>query len=283
MNIGIIGAGVVGYATGFGLSKIGHKVTFNDINEDILQKLNDKGYKVTRYYSELLRDSEIIQICVPTPNKDGIQDLSIISRVAEKLGKCLIKTEEYKVIVIRSTILPTYTRKKILPIIQETSGLIPGEEFGLCVNPEFLRQASALDDFLNSWRIVIGEYDEKSGSILEEVYKPLKTRIFRTTFEIAELIKYISNAFLSTKISFFNEMYLISDKLGVDPDLVNNIVALDPRIGKYGIKGGRPFGGVCLPKDLEAFIELFHLLDLNPSIISSVLKVNKEMQARNDI
>lgn len=277
MKIGIIGSGIVGCATGIGLSKLGHKVTFNDINEDILQKLNGNGYKVTGDYSELLNDSEIIQICVPTPNKDGIQDLSIISRVTEKLGKCLVKTDEYKVIVIRSTILPTYTRKKILPIIQETSGLTPGEEFGLCVNPEFLRQTSALDDFLNSWRIVIGEYDEKSGSILEEIYKPLKTNIFRTTLETAELIKYISNAFLSTKISFFNEMYFISSKLGVDPDLVSNIVALDPRIGKYGIKGGRPFGGSCLPKDLNAFIEFFRIMELNPKILSSVLAINNKI------
>ncbi|GAH25707.1 unnamed protein product, partial [marine sediment metagenome] len=104
-----------------------------------------KGYKVTRDYSDLLNDNEIIQICVPIPNKDGIQDLSIISKVAEKLGKCLVKTDKYKVIVIRSTILPTNTRNKILPIIQETSGLNPGEDFGLCVNPEFLRQNSALD------------------------------------------------------------------------------------------------------------------------------------------
>jgi len=283
MNIGIIGSGVVGYATGIGLSKLGHKVVFNDINEDILKKLNDKGYKVTRDYSELLSDNEIIQICVPTPNKDGIQDLSIISRVIEKLGKYLIKTEEYKVIVIRSTILPTYTRKKILPIIQKTSGLTPGEEFGLCVNPEFMRQASALDDFLNPWRIVIGEYDKRSGSLLEEVYKPLKTRVFRTNLETAELIKYISNAFLSSKISFFNEMYFISSKIGVDPDLVSNIVALDPRIGKYGIKGGRPFRGACLPKDLNAFIEFLHLLDLNPQILSSVLEINNKMQSHNDI
>lgn len=283
MKVGIIGSGIVGCATGIGLSKLGHKVTFNDINEDILQKLNDNGYKVTRDYSELLRDNKIIQICVPTPNKDGIQDLSILSRVTEKLGKCLVKTNEYKVIVIRSTILPTYTRNKILPIIQETSGLSPGEEFGLCVNPEFMRQASALDDFLNPWRIVIGEYDKRSGSILEEVYNPLKTSIFRTNLETAELIKYISNAFLSTKISFFNEMYLISSKLGVDPDLVSNIVALDPRIGKYGIKGGKPFGGACLPKDLKALIEFFHLMDLNPQILSSVLELNNKMQSHNDI
>jgi nucleotide sugar dehydrogenase len=157
------------------------------------------------------------------------------------------------------------------------SGLIPSKEFGVCVNPEFIRKASALSDFLNPSRILIGEFDKRSGDVLEKLYSPFKASIVRTDLDTAEMIKYVTNTFLSTKISFFNEFFIICKKLGLDPHFVAEAAALDPRIGKYGIHGGRPFEGSCLPKDLEALIDFCKERELNPKLLDAVLYINNKM------
>jgi len=170
--------------------------------------------------------------------------------------------DEFHLVVVKSTVVPRTTEDVVIPLLEKCSGKRVGEGFGVCMNPEFLTEIAstwseekgANRDFFSEDRIVIGEYDKRSGDILEEIYKPLKKPIFRTNLKTAEIIKYASNCMLATKISYWNEIFLICKELGIDSQLVADIVALDPRIGKYGTVHGKAFGGKCLPKDLKAFI-----------------------------
>jgi len=278
MKISVIGSGVVGRTTGIGLKKFGNEIMFYDIDVRKLLELEKRGFQIAKKIECAVNNSVISFICVPTPTSNGKIDLTYIKEAVTNVAKSLRKKGTYHVVVIRSTILPSYTRTKILPLLVQCSGLNPNKDFGLCVNPEFLREANAMQDFLHPSRIVIGELNERSGNVLEELYKPFKAPIFRTDLDTAEMIKYASNCFLSTKISYFNEIYLICKKLGLDPHIVSQIVALDPRIGNYGTRGGHPFGGKCLPKDLEAFISFIKQLGLNPKLLTSAQELNEEMR-----
>jgi UDPglucose 6-dehydrogenase len=275
MAVSIIGAGTVGRAVGIGLIKHGYKVIFYDIDDGKLSELKASGYNVSNDISTAINNSDISFICVPTPTTMGRFDFRYVEKAARDIGSALSKVGNYHLVVVKSTVLPFTTRTQIIPILENYSGLKAGEDFGVCVNPEFLRQDTALSDFLNPTRIVIGELDERSGKELESLYRPFNAPIFRTTLETAEMIKYVANLFLATKISFFNEIYIICKKFGLDPHFISEVVALDPRIGRYGIYGGRPFGGDCLPKDLEAFISFARENGLNPEILKAVLHVNE--------
>ena len=278
MRISIIGSGVVGKATGIGFHKFGHEIIFNDINGKSLASLREEGYKVTEDINEAVRSSTISFICVPTPTRARKIVFSYVKEATVSIAKALHKKDRtYHLIVVRSTVLPTTTRTRIIPFLEKHSKLKAGKDFGVCVNPEFLRQATALQDFLNPSRIVIGELDKQSGDLLENLYAPFKAPIIRTSLDTAEMIKYVANCFLTTKISYFNEVYLICKKLQLDPHLVAEAVALDPRIGNYGIYGGRPFSGACLPKDLEAFINFAKKKGVNPKLLEAVNYVNKKI------
>jgi UDPglucose 6-dehydrogenase len=277
MKISIIGSGVVGKATGIGLHKHGNEVLFNDIIKEKLIMLRKQGYEVAENISEAVNNSTISLVCVQTPKVNGQMNLSFVKKATIHLAKALRRKKEYHVVVIRSTVLPFTTRTMIIPLLEQHSKLRTGEDFGVCMNPEFLRQESALSDFLKPSRIVIGELDKQSGDILEMLYAPFKAPIFRTDLDTAEIIKYVVNTFLTTKISFFNEMYMICRKLGFDPYFISEVAALDPRVGNYGIYGGRPFEGSCLPKDLEAFINFVKDKEHNPKLLDAVLYINKKM------
>ncbi|MEM1658455.1 MAG: nucleotide sugar dehydrogenase [Candidatus Jordarchaeales archaeon] len=277
MRSAVIGAGVVGRATGIGLQMYGYEVIFYDVNPEKTAELEKQGFKVARSVKEAVRWSDISFVCVQTPYVDSRVDLSYLKSAIMSIGESL-DGENYHVVAVRSTVPPFTTRNIVVPLLQECSGLRVGKDFGVCFNPEFLREASALQDFLNPARVVIGEVDKRAGDVLEEVYKPFKAPIIRTNPETAEVIKYVANTFLATKISFFNEVYLLCAKLGLDPNLVAETVALDPRIGKYGIYGGRPFGGSCLPKDLKTFIQFFRENGVEPTLLSAVLAVNEKME-----
>ena len=278
MKISIIGSGVVGKATGIGFQKFRHEVIFYDINGESLTSLREEGYEVTENMNKAVCNSTISFICVPTPTYTGKMNFSYVKKATVNIAKALRKKHrQYHLIVIRSTVLPTITRTRIIPILEKYSKLKAGKDFGVCVNPEFSRQATALQDFLNPSRIVIGELDKQSGDLLGNLYAPFKAPIVRTSLDAAEMIKYVANCFLATKISYFNEVYLICKKLQLDPHLVAEAAALDPRIGNYGIYGGRPFSGACLPKDLEAFINFAKKKGVNPKLLEAVNYVNKKI------
>lgn len=276
MRISIIGSGIVGKATGVGFHKYGNEVIFNDIDEEKLVLLKEQGYLVCEDVSEAVVNSTVSFVCVQTPTVKGEMDFSCVEKAVVDIAKVLGKKNEYHVVAIRSTVLPSVTRLRIIPLLERYSQLKAGEDFGVCMNPEFLRQASALSDFLKPCRIIIGELDKRSGDVLEKLYSPFKAPIIRTDLDVAEMIKYVANVFLTTKISFFNEVNLLCKRFKVDPVIVAQAVALDPRIGNYGICGGQPFEGKCLPKDLEAFINFLKSKGINPKIFDAVLEINTE-------
>lgn len=275
VSVSIIGSGVVGSATGKGLVKLGYDVVFHDLNKEKLTQLRSEGYKVYAHAFDAIMSTSLTFVCVQTPTVDGKVDLSFLKSAIISIGEALNEKQDYHVVAVRSTLLPGTTRGTVLPILQK---LVDSASFGLCYNPEFLRQASALDDFMNPNRIVIGELNTESGDRLEEIYSPFNAPIMRTDFDTAELIKHVSNAFLATKISFFNEIHTLCKKLGIDDRIVSKAVSSDPRIGEYGVFGGRPFLGGCLPKDVAAFAGFLETMNTNPDILSIVLEINKRMK-----
>ncbi len=277
MKISIIGSGVVGRATGIGLHKHGNNVLFHDIIKEKLIGLKKQGYDVTENMSEAVNNSTISLVCVQTPTVNGQMDFSYLKKATIDIAKALRRKREYHDVVIRSTVLPFTTSTKIIPLLEQHSRLEAKKDFGVCINPEFLRETNALSDFLKPSKIVIGELDTPSGDLLETLYTPFNVPIFRTDLETAETIKYVANIFLTTKISFFNEMHIICKRLGLDSDFISEVAALDPRIGKYGIYGGQPFEGSCLPKDLESFINFLKDKEINPKLLDAVLLINKKI------
>lgn len=272
---------MVGRATGMGFSSFNNSVLFHDIDANKIAGLQQDGYFATAVCSEAVCNSDIVFVCVPTPTVNGRIDLSFITNCAEEVGNALKKAGQYVLVVFRSTIPPQTTSQKLVPILEKFSGLRAGLDFGVCMNPEFLREKTPLEDFMNPSRVIIGELDKKSGDMLSALYSQFKCPIVRTDLDTAEMIKYASNLFLASKISFFNEIYMISSRLGIDSKIVGEAVSLDPRIGKYGVFGGKPFGGMCLPKDLAAFIEFARGRGLNPKFLEAISHINQEVALFN--
>lgn len=276
-KISIIGSGWVGTAIGKGLAEMGKEVIFNDIvDKDLLNFTKDTNYAI--------ENSDISFICVPTPTENDGIDLSYIEEASKNIGKALAKKDDYHLVVVKSTVTPTTTEKIVIPILEKYSGKRAGE-IGVCMNPEFLTEIEGSwteykgykKDFFTEDRIVIGKYDMRSGDVLEEIYKPLNKPIFRTDLKTAEMIKYASNCMLATKISYWNEIFLICKKLDIDSRKVADIVALDPRVGKYGTIHGMAFGGKCLPKDLKAFVSFAEKCK-EPRLLKAVDDINEEMK-----
>jgi len=254
-RISIIGSGWVGTLIGKGFAELGNEIIFYDIVDKALPNF-------TKDINYVIKNSDISFICVPTPtNEDGEIDLSYVKDAAKNIGAILAEKDNYHVIVVKSTVVPETTEKVVIPILEKYTGKKAGE-FGICMNPEFLTEISGTwstdedtkKDFFTEDRIVIGEYDKRSGDVLEEIYELLNKPIFRTDLRTAEMIKYASNCMLAAKISYWNEIFLICKELGIDSRVIADVVGLDPRIGKYGTLHGKAFGGKCLPKDLKAFI-----------------------------
>jgi UDPglucose 6-dehydrogenase len=278
-KLSIIGSGFIGEAVGRGFMKLGHNVIFCDVCDKNLPNFT----RDTKYAVE---NSDISFICVPTPTaREGI-DLSYIKEATKNIGRALANKKDYHLVVVKSTVIPTTTEKVIIPILEQYSGKNARDgETGVCANPEFLTQIqnSWTDseeysrNFFTEERIVIGEYDKRAGDILARIYQPLNKPIFRTALKTAEMIKYASNCMLATKISYWNELFLICKELGIDSHQIADILALDPRIGKYGTVHGKAFGGRCLPKDLKAFVSFAERH--HPSrLLKAVDDINEEMK-----
>ncbi|MDI6806914.1 MAG: nucleotide sugar dehydrogenase [Candidatus Aenigmarchaeota archaeon] len=283
-RIGIVGSGVVGYIIGRGFEKIGNDVIFYDTDKKRVKKLKDERLKATTDIRDLVNSTDIAFISVPTPTKKGKIDLSYIKDACKNLAKALKEIKRYYLVVIKSTVIPLTTEKVVIPILEKYSRKKVGKDFGVCVNPEFLTEiarswtndALFKRDFFSEDRIVIGEFDRKSGEVLKKIYKPLKIPVFNVDLKTAEMIKYASNCMLATKISYWNEIFLICKELGINSKIVADIAALDPRIGKYGSVHGLAFGGKCLEKDLFAFIQFVKKYHY-PELLEAVLKINLHM------
>lgn len=289
MKVSIVGSGYVGIVTGIGFAELGHEVSFIEVDKDKVNRINslqppifEKGleklmkknegrFRATTEY-RVLEESEVIFICVGTPSKnDGSIDLNFIKEAAKEVGKFL----EDQIVVVKSTVLPDTTENILKPILEKESGRVAFEEFGLAYNPEFLREGSAVYDFFNPDRIVIGTNDLMSKNILEELYSQFDCPKLFTNIKTAEMIKYASNAFLATKISFANEIGNICKILGIDSYEVFRGVGLDHRINPSFFRAGIGFGGSCFPKDLKALIKKAEELGINPKILKAVMNVNE--------
>ncbi|EEB73930.1 UDP-glucose/GDP-mannose dehydrogenase family protein [Thermococcus sp. AM4] len=295
MRISIIGSGYVGLVTGIGFVKLGNEVIFVDIDERKIEMINNaqppiyeegleelmrefKGkYRATKDYRDAILNSEVTFIAVGTPSReDGSIDLTYVKQAAEEIGKILKEKDNYHVVVVKSTVLPGTTENVVKPILEKESGKKAFEDFGLAMNPEFLREGVALKDFLNPDRIVIGVQDERTKKVLEELYKPIDAPKLFTDIKTAEMIKYASNAFLATKISFANEIGNICKKLGIDSWKVFEGVGLDHRISPHFFRTGIGWGGSCFPKDVKALIRKAEEIGEDPIILKAVVEVNEK-------
>lgn len=295
MDISIIGTGYVGLVSGVGFASKGHDVTCVDIIQEKVDKINqgvppiyEKGLggllkdmvdkdrlKATKDTVEAVKNTDVTFICVGTPSReDGSIDISGIEKAAEDISEGLEEKDDYHVVCVKSTVVPGTTDQKVLPIL-ERSGKKVGKDFGLGMNPEFLREGIALDDFLKPDRIVIGGWDERSIDTIKECYLDFDAPKLESNIRTAEMIKYASNALLATKISFANEMSRIAEKIGVDVYDVMDGVGLDHRINRDFLNAGCGFGGSCFPKDVKAILDQAEKHGIESKILNAVLDVNE--------
>jgi len=249
--------------------------------DEILKISLEKGnLKVTMDPNTAVLNSKVTFITVATPSKeDGSIDLSYIKEASKMIGNSLKLKDEWHLVAVKSTVVPTTSEAVVKKLVEETSGKKCGRDFGLCVNPEFLREGNAVEDTLNPDRIIIGEFDEKSGDFLEGIYREFYGQkippIIRTTPVNAELIKYANNAFLATKVSFINMIANLCQKLpGADVEVVARGIGLDKRIGPLFLKAGAGWGGSCWPKDLKALLSFGLKIGVELPLIEATLKIN---------
>ncbi len=279
LRVCIIGGGVVGSAVGMGLSRFGHYVVFQDIDSNRVEALEQNGFLAFDSPVAALADAEVSIVCVPTPTHQGEQDLSAVYSAIEHIAENT--STERHLVVLKSTLLPGTTRNKIWPRLKRAA-IARRKTFGVVYNPEFLRHQCAAEDFLNPPAIVIGSLDSETANEALQLYGTVDCQKFVVPPEAAELVKYAANAFNATKISFFNQMWMVANRLGIDSNLVSQIV---PKVAvglrypeTWGNKGGRAFGGACLPKDLEAFVNYVQSgLSVEPKILREVLEVNRDL------
>lgn len=287
----IIGSGIVGQATGKGLIKRGvSNVIFVDTDQRVLEKLFKEGYDVCQIdnIDSEIENVDISMFCLPTPFDENLHkaDLKHVNASLTRYANLLknrIRKNHYNLIVIRSTVVPGTTEKLLIPLIEKHSGMKIGTDFGLCVQPEFLRSKTSDQDFISPRAIVIGQYDEKSGRILEELYRRVKFEvpIIKVGLTTAEFIKFTANYFNATKISFANEMWRLGKKLGIQSNLsleIATTVAEGFWNPLYGTFGGRPFGGRCLPKDIECLNSFCEDIDAEMPLLKAVRLVNSRME-----
>jgi UDPglucose 6-dehydrogenase len=319
MRILIFGSGIVGQATGKGLVTWGHEVIFIDVQHSIIENLKSQGYRA--FHIEQLGEltpemvnHDVVMFCVSTPAREkegGVNIDYIRSAIIDYsiwLKNRALSMEEanhifynkkrkdatqdkvlhrgkFPLVVIRSTVPPGTTRNKFLPLIEKYSNLKAGIDFGLCMQPEFLRARSSGYDFLHPRLTVIGEYNIRSGNILERMYSHLGVPIARVSLEEAEFMKYVHNCFNATKISFINEMWLLSQKLNVNPDVAFQLATLSAEgfwNPMYGTKGGQPFAGACLPKDTTGFLVFALEQGIDMPMLSSVIKINEVLKKMSE-
>jgi UDPglucose 6-dehydrogenase len=295
MNICVIGAGYVGLATSVLFAKQGHRVICadSDGNKVIKTRLGEISFyepslekairillkrgllSVDTDVARSVKYSRIIFICVNTPSLDnGAIDLKPLENACRDIGRVLKTCHDFKVIVVKSTVVPSTTDKIIIPILERRSGKKVAEDFGVCVNPEFLREGNALRDTLDPARVVIGSMDRRSKGLLTDIYKELPVAKICVSLRAAEMIKYASNSFIALKISFANEVADVCGRFGIEVTELIDAVGLDPRIGPSLLRPSLGFGGSCLEKDIRALIASSKMAGYSPVLMLATLAVN---------
>lgn len=294
----MIGSGYVGLVSGTCFAEFGANVACVDVDAKKISRLNsgeipiyepgleelvgsnvrDGRLTFTSDLGAVAGTADLVFIAVGTPSRrgDGFADLSFVYEVAEQLALYL---ENYTVIVDKSTV-PVGTARNVASIIREAS---PEADFDVASNPEFLREGAAISDFMRPDRVVIGVESERAEKLLRELYRPLnliETPVLITGLESAELIKYASNAFLATKISFINEVSMLCEAVGADVHAVAKGMGMDKRIGGKFLHPGPGYGGSCFPKDTQALVRIAQEHDTPSRIVESVIEVNAAQKAR---
>ncbi len=297
MDISIFGLGYVGAVSAGCLANEGHRVIGvdpfrakvdlinqgqtpvieKDIGEIIARTVDEKLLRATQDVEDAVQNSEISLICVGTPSQpNGSLDLRYVVKVCEEIGAALRNKDGFHVVVARSTMLPGSMRNTVIPALEQASGKVAGQDFGVCNNPEFLREGTAVYDYRNPPKTVIGEIDEHSGDVLAGIYKELQAPLIRTSVETAELVKYTDNVWHALKVGFANEIGNISKSLGLDGHAVMDIFCQDTKLNlsPYYLKPGFAFGGSCLPKDVRALTYKAKSLDVKTPILDAIMPSN---------
>ncbi len=301
-KISVIGVGYVGLCTAVGFASKSYTVIASDVDAKKAAKINkglppfhEPGLQeklktsvqngnlkcLVSQTEQAVLETDLTFVAVGTPSKpDGSIDLKYIEAASHDIGKALNKKDTYHVTIIKSTVVPGTTQNVVKPILEKESEKKCGKNFGLCMNPEFLRQGSAFEDTLHADRVVIGAHDKKAGDTLEDLYKNFYGAkvppVIRTTLSTAELIKYASNSMLATKISFINTIANMCEQIpGADVKVVAEAMGLDKRIGPLFLDAGLGYGGSCFPKDVKALIACSKAFGYNPELLETVEKVNK--------
>ena len=294
-NITVIGTGYVGLVTGTCFADLGNKVVGLDIDERKIEMLREGKVPIyepgleemvlrnmeagrlsfTTSYEEALKDAEFVFVAVGTPSGvDGEADLRYVRMAAESIAKVM----DHPLIIVNKSTVPVGTGDFVADIIRKyQSEPIP---FAVVSNPEFLREGSAVNDFFNPDRIVLGSTDREAAEKVAQLYLPLRAPIMITDLRTAEMIKYASNAFLATRISFINEIAAICERLGADVKEVARGMGYDKRIGPYFLDAGIGFGGSCFPKDVKALEHMALVHGAHPQLLRAVMEINRDQRRR---
>lgn len=297
MRISIIGSGYVGTTVAACLADMGHDVINIDIDEAIVAAINDgrspihesglddllavhggDALTATTDYDDIL-DTEITFLALPSPSRDnGSIDTSIIEAAAEALGEALRTKDGDHVVVTKSTVIPRTTTETLAPILENASGKGLGEDLHIAMNPEFLREGTAVKDFQDPDKVVFGTDSETALDALHDVFAPLTkssdAAVLETGVEEAEMIKYANNAFLASKVSLINDIGNICKEYGVDAYEVADAIGLDDRIGERFLRSGLGWGGSCFPKDTKAIIHAANETGYEPAMLEAAVEVN---------
>lgn len=305
LKVSVFGLGYVGTVSAGCLAQDGHEIVGVDpvrtkvdlinqgqspiieaeISDMIASNVKLGRLRATSDSVQAIRETELSFVCVGTPSQtNGNLDLSHIRRTCEQIGAALKVKSERHTVVIRSTILPGTMKSVVIPVLEEFSGKGAGRDFGVCHNPEFLREGSAVRDFNAPPKTVIGELDQRSGEILVALYRRLDAPLIRTNLEAAEMVKYVDNSWHALKIGFANEIGNLCKSMGVDSHEVMGIFCQDRKlnISPAYLMPGFAFGGSCLPKDLRALTYQAKVHDLELPILASILPSN-EMQVNHGL
>ena len=313
MRVSIVGAGYVGLVSAVGLAEVGHDVLCVDRDKSKIDLINEgkspiyekglaellatnigKRLRAITSIAEAVNQTDLTIIAVDTPFDGERIVLRSIEDVAREIGQALAEKDSYHTVVVKSTVVPGTTDSFVLPILEEASGKLAGEDFGLGMNPEFLREGQAIADFLNPDRIVLGGIDRRSHDVMSDLYEPFAgAEVLRTTTRTAEMVKYTANSLLATLISFSNEIANLAARVGVDAMEVMRGVHLDKRFTPIDGDGSRVwpgaisylepgcgFGGSCFPKDVKSLIAFGEEHDSPMRILQSVMDVNEAQPAK---
>jgi len=303
MRISVLGLGYVGTVTAACLAQQGHHVIGVDpeprkvdlinagrspIIEKDIEKIIEHQVAAGRLAARIepldaVQRTDLVMVCVGTPSRsNGDIDLTSIRRVSEQIGEAMRGHHGAPVVAIRSTMLPGTMRGVVIPALEAASGRTAGAEFGVCINPEFLREGSAVHDYFNPPKTVIGELNEASGKLLASLYAELDAPLVRTDIETAEMVKYADNAWHALKVGFANEIGNVCKGLDVDGHRVMEIFCKDTKLNLSPVylKPGFAFGGSCLPKDLRALLYKAKTLDVSVPILAAILPSNEQQIER---